>query len=126
LVSLSSSPTAKMEAACDSCGKVLSDVMKIYTDHAAARFLVLQYFCHSAPFCLVYFIFCYNLRKSCGKISLSFNLGVKINLIFELGISILISNFRTQVFVLVNFPYPRIMYYCQCSILDLIINFNFL
>jgi len=88
LVSLPSSPTAKMEAACDSCGNVLSDVMKIYTDHAAARFLVLQYFCHSAPFCLVYFIFyfifCYNLRKSCGKISLSFNLGAKINLIFEL------------------------------------------
>ncbi|KAG2564398.1 hypothetical protein PVAP13_7NG086613 [Panicum virgatum] len=26
-----------MEAACDSCGNVLSDVMKIYTDHAAAR-----------------------------------------------------------------------------------------
>jgi len=38
LASLSSSPTAKMKAACDSCGKVLSDVMKIYTDHAAARF----------------------------------------------------------------------------------------
>jgi hypothetical protein len=60
LVSPPSSPTMKMEAACCACGKMFSDVMKVYayhaTDHATARFLVLQCFCHSTSFCLVYFV----------------------------------------------------------------------
>jgi hypothetical protein len=56
LTSLPSSPTAKMDAACRACRKIFSDVMKVYADHATARFLVLQCFCHSTPFCLVYFV----------------------------------------------------------------------